>query len=206
MIGKSGDHGVLDEPGRGPGEALSTRSERGQVVPGVERPIGIHSGTRKSRGIDPKRDSVNKQVLFPYLNGEDLNSRPDQSPSRWVINFRDWPLDRKSAPVGYKGPVATDFLDCIKIVSEKIKPEGERNAVGVSARTRWWLHERARPDLYTTIEGMNRVLVTTQTSRTQMPALISNGAVISTKVVVFGNGSYASFALLLRVTFIESGP
>lgn len=41
-------------------------------------------------------------VLFPYLNGEDLNSRPDQSPSRWVINFHDWPLGRvgQTLPVG----------------------------------------------------------------------------------------------------------
>ena len=37
----------------------------------------------------------NKDVIFPYLNGEDLNSRPDQSPRRWVINFFDWPLDRE---------------------------------------------------------------------------------------------------------------
>jgi len=28
-------------------------------------------------------------VLFPYLNGEDLNSRPDASASRWVIDFTD---------------------------------------------------------------------------------------------------------------------
>ncbi len=46
----------------------------------------------------------NKDVLFPYLNGEDLNSRPDQSPSRWVINFFDWPLDRKTAPKDYEWP------------------------------------------------------------------------------------------------------
>ena len=39
-----------------------------------------------------EKDPRNKDVLFPYLNGEDLNSRPDQSPSRWVINFFDWPL------------------------------------------------------------------------------------------------------------------
>jgi hypothetical protein len=38
------------------------------------------------------KDPRNKDVLYPYLNGEDLNSRPDQSPSRWVINFHDWPL------------------------------------------------------------------------------------------------------------------
>ncbi len=36
----------------------------------------------------------NKDVLFPYLNAEDLNSRFDQSPSRWVINFHDWPLEK----------------------------------------------------------------------------------------------------------------
>ena len=42
------------------------------------------------------KDPRNKDVLFPYLNGEDLTSRPDQSPSRWVINFFDWPVDRTS--------------------------------------------------------------------------------------------------------------
>ena len=39
----------------------------------------------------------NNDVLRPYLNGEDFNSRPDQSASRWVINFYDWPLERSSA-------------------------------------------------------------------------------------------------------------
>ena len=42
-----------------------------------------------------RKNTHNKDVLFPYLNGERLlNSRPDQSPSRWIINFRDWPLER----------------------------------------------------------------------------------------------------------------
>ena len=65
----------------------------------------------------------NKDVLFPYLNGEDLNSRPDQSPSRWVINFFDWPLDRDSAPNDYEGPVAADYPDCLAIIEQKVKPE-----------------------------------------------------------------------------------
>ncbi|MCO5303457.1 MAG: hypothetical protein M9923_09640 [Phycicoccus sp.] len=34
-------------------------------------------------------DARNADVLFPYLNGEDLNSRPDASASRWVIDFRE---------------------------------------------------------------------------------------------------------------------
>ena len=39
-------------------------------------------------------DPRNVEVLFPYLNGEDLNSRPDSSASRWVIDFNDWPEER----------------------------------------------------------------------------------------------------------------
>ena len=39
-------------------------------------------------------DPRNAEVVQPYLVGEDLNSRPDGSPSRWVINFRDWPEER----------------------------------------------------------------------------------------------------------------
>ncbi len=58
------------------------------------------------------KDPRNRDVLFPYLNGEDLNSRPDQSPSRWVINFHDWPLERAEA-----------YPDCMAIVREKVKPE-----------------------------------------------------------------------------------
>jgi hypothetical protein len=41
-----------------------------------------------------QKDARNKDVLFLYLNGEDLNTRPEQSPSRWVINFFDWPEEK----------------------------------------------------------------------------------------------------------------
>ncbi len=40
------------------------------------------------------KDERNRQVLFPYLTGDDLSSSYDQSPSRWVINFFDYPLER----------------------------------------------------------------------------------------------------------------
>ncbi len=59
-----------------------------------------------------QKDPRNKDVLFPYLNGEDLNSRPDQSPSRWVINFFDWPEEK-----------AREYPECFRIVEEKVKPE-----------------------------------------------------------------------------------
>ncbi|MGI4744249.1 MAG: Eco57I restriction-modification methylase domain-containing protein [Janthinobacterium lividum] len=95
-------------------------------------------------------NSANANVIQPYLTGDDLNNRPDQSPSRWVINFRNWPLRRFEqtewnnldelvrqrvvnrlaegstepiAPPDYEFEVASDYPDCLSIVEEKVKPE-----------------------------------------------------------------------------------
>ena len=63
-----------------------------------------------------EKDSRNKDVLFTYLNGQDLNSNPDQFPSRWVINFHDWALDEEhDDPKKPKGrPYAADYPDMLK--------------------------------------------------------------------------------------------
>lgn len=94
-----------------------------------------------------EKDPKNKDVLFPYLNGDDLNNNPDQSPSRWVINFFDWPLQRmepdewekldekekeKTLKAGiyakpdYEGRVAVDYPDCLEILANLVKPERQR--------------------------------------------------------------------------------
>lgn len=111
------------------------------------------------------KDARNRDVLAPYLNGEDLNTRPDQSPSRWVINFKDWPLDRDHAPTNYKGPVAADYPDCLKIVEQRVKPERTRkkeNSDEYQLRyplyEKWWIYADKRPQLYSTIKEMQRVL------------------------------------------------
>ena len=40
-----------------------------------------------------KERAVNGQVVLPYLNGEDINSHPEQKASRWAIDFRNKSLD-----------------------------------------------------------------------------------------------------------------
>lgn len=131
------------------------------------------------------KDKRNKEVLFPYLNGEDLNSRPDQSPSRWVINFHDWPEER-----------AREYRDVFRIVEEQVKREREAKTYTPRASQFWWLYERARLELYDTIAGMQRVLVTAQTSRRWVPALLPTGTVFSHSTVVFAFDSFAAYALM----------
>ncbi len=142
------------------------------------------------------KDPKNKDVLFPYLNGEDLNSRPDQSPSRWVINFFDWPLDRDSAREDYDGQLAADYPDCLAIVEEKVKPDRLKNTFSKSAREKWWQYERARPELYRTIAGMDRVLVKSEVGNKLSFEFVPNNMVFSHMLVVFALTGDDSQAML----------
>jgi methylase of polypeptide subunit release factors len=69
------------------------------------------------------KNSRNREVLFPYLNGQELNARIDEPPERWIINFFDWSLDREPAEIEHHfRPVAADFAECLEIVAAKVKP------------------------------------------------------------------------------------
>ena len=41
-----------------------------------------------------EKDPRNRQAIFPYIGGEEVNTSPTHAHHRCVINFRDWPLRR----------------------------------------------------------------------------------------------------------------
>jgi len=161
------------------------------------------------------KDARNRDVLFPYLNGEDLNSRWDQSPSRRVINFRDWPLDREaegswagaseaqrkkwlqagSVPRDYPERVAADYPDCLAIVREKVKPERDRNNRKVY-RERWWHYAEKRPELYATIAGMERVLVVSLVTHHVCLGLVPASYVFAHRLALFPLPAMSQFAVM----------
>lgn len=90
---------------------------------------------QKMLDADPK----NSDVIFPYLNGSDLNSDPYQSPSRFVINFWDWSEER-----------AKTYLEPYERVLSLVKPIREK-LNRAKYRDRWWHYSEAVPNLYHTI-------------------------------------------------------
>lgn len=147
-------------------------------------------------------NSKNADVIFHYINGDDLNSRPDQSPSRWVINFQDWPLDRTAegrwseatedikklwlrsgrVPADYPDKVAADYPGALSIVHSTVKPERDLVKRDVY-RLRWWNYAERQRALYQGMSGMSQVLTTAQTSKyitvTRSPtSLVFSNAVI----------------------------
>ncbi|WP_167666603.1 Eco57I restriction-modification methylase domain-containing protein [Micromonospora narathiwatensis] len=128
-----------------------------------------------------QRDSA---VLFPYLNGEDLNSRPDCSASRWVIDF-----------TGYCVTCAARLRRPFDRIEQLVRPERMRNN-RAARRDRWWLFAESAPGLRRAIAKLDEVIAIAQTSATQMPAIVSSRQVFDQKLVVFANRTREVFALL----------
>jgi hypothetical protein len=133
------------------------------------------------------KNPKNKDVLFPYLNGDDLNNNPDQSPSRWVINFFDWPEEK-----------AREYPECYEIIERLVKPERQRWATDKNGNEivgeyalrkplpeKWWIYGEKRPALYRTIAPLERVLVVALISKTAGFAFLPKEMVFSNKVEVF---------------------
>ena len=127
-------------------------------------------------------DQRRRDVVVPYLNGDDLNSRPDCSASRWVIDFNDLPEEEAAR-------YAKPFLR----VFERVKPERERTRT--TARP-WWLFERPRPEMRKAIAGLDEVLVMARISKTVMPVRMPNDCIFNEKTCVFATDSFSDQAVL----------
>ncbi|MDP9389479.1 MAG: hypothetical protein M3Q48_16580 [Actinomycetota bacterium] len=129
-------------------------------------------------------DGRNAEVVKPYLNGADLNEDPEQRPSRWVINFFDWPLER-----------AQKYPACFEVVERLVKPERAR-VNRHTHRDKWWIFGDKRPALYATIASVNRVLAIALTSKTVLPAFEPTNQVFSHMCGVFVYDDDGHFGLL----------
>lgn len=130
------------------------------------------------------KDASNRDVLYPYLNGQDLNTDPRCAASRWVINFHDWPEDR-----------AKTYPDCYEQVHRLVKPERDQNK-RKARRARWWLYAERTPELVAAIAKLARVIAITRVSKTVMPVMVPTGQVIAETVVVFPTDDTTMLALL----------
>jgi hypothetical protein len=133
-----------------------------------------------------KRDDArNAEVLFPYLNGQDLNSSPSLEASRWVINFFDWSEEQ-----------ARDYPDCFRLVEERVKPARERLKNKPKEKQYWWRYERRGVELYQAVSGYERVLVIAATSKVVQPAFVPTGQVFSHALAVFSYDEVGDFGVL----------
>jgi len=111
-----------------------------------------------------EKDPKNQEVIFPYIGGEEVNTRPTHAHHRFVINF----FDRSEEECRQRWP------DLMAIVEAKVRPEREvqnRKAL----RERWWQYAEKRPGLHAAIAGLERVLVHAYVSKYMLFAFVPAG-------------------------------
>jgi hypothetical protein len=139
-----------------------------------------------------EKNPKNKDVLFSYLNGEDLNTNPNQSPSRWVINFFDWPEEK----------CRDEYPECFEIIERLVKPERQRKdekgnyVLRKPLPEKWWIYADKRPKLYRTIAQLKHVLVVARTSKTVAFSMVSRQQVFADALVVIAFDDYLHFSIL----------
>ncbi len=133
------------------------------------------------------RDPRNRECLFPYLNGEDLNSRPDQSPSRWVIQFDE----RDEAG-------ARSYPDLWRIVEQRVWPDRSTKDRKKYPRMvdEWWKHWNNRRDLYREISQLTSVFVRARVSEYHMLYRVPVEWIYSDQVIVFAFDDDYHFGIL----------
>ncbi len=131
-----------------------------------------------------RSDKRNDDVLFPLINGQELNNLPDQKPGRTIINFHNWALDKAQT---YKEPFA--------IVEEKVKPfratqNRERN------RDVWWVYAEHRPGLNRGIAGISRCFAAARTTKHLNFSACPTDRVFSDALYVFATDRWDLYAIV----------
>ncbi|GAA2109560.1 Eco57I restriction-modification methylase domain-containing protein [Streptomyces synnematoformans] len=118
-------------------------------------------------------DERYREVLFPYLNGQDINTHPEHRTDRWIINFRDWTQAK-----------AAEYPKAYEKVRREVKPERENNNRKVY-REYWWQFAEKQRAMVKGIESLDRCIVITLVSKAVMPVMVPTGPVFAHKLGVF---------------------
>ena len=131
-------------------------------------------------------DPRNRKAILPYIGAQEVNTSPTHAHHRYVINFGE----RSEEECRRRWP------DLLAIVEERVKPT--RMVDNRSAyRERWWQYAEKRKELYSAIDGLDRVLVTGAAAvMHHMISMVPSRLVYSHKLIVFPFDEMAPFAAL----------
>ncbi len=162
----------------------------------------------------------NRDVIFPYIGGEEVNTSPAHAHHRYVINFRDWPLRRADmgatwldadegtrrdwqrdgiVPLDYPEQVAADYPELLSIVEEHVRPTRLRlgeSAIDRVHKRRWWLYANDRPQLQQAVSSLDRVLVISEIGQHGAFAFLPSRMIFSHTLKVFSLDTYAALCAL----------
>jgi len=154
----------------GMGFTFDDGNEDASPLPEMERLIG--------------EDPRNGERIFPFLGGREVNESPVHAPRRHVIDFGDMTLEE-----------AQRWPALVRLVEEKVRPRREAGSKEVASWP-WWRFWRHRAELYSSIQGLPRVLVQARVSQMLATTWLPAGYVFSDQLIIFALPVDHALALL----------
>ncbi|WP_431885135.1 DNA methyltransferase [Micromonospora wenchangensis] len=137
----------LKAPDSSTAKALPLTPNKGRCFQG---PITVGDGfiisAEKAEALLAAKSAAYRDVVRPYLVGEDVADDPAQRPRRWVIDFAQRPLE-----------AAMKYPAALAVVRERVKPARDNNNRALY-RERWWQFGEARPGMRAALEGLPRYI------------------------------------------------
>jgi hypothetical protein len=131
------------------------------------------------------KNSSNRDCIFKYLGGEDINSSPLLDSDRYVIDFGQMTLEETEA-----------YPDLIEIVRERVKPYRD-SVTRAGWKTRWWQFAEVYPAMRAATARIDRCLVIARDPKhfcfSFQP---TKDRVLNEKLYVFVLSDFGSFAIL----------
>ncbi|WP_348774064.1 DNA methyltransferase [Micromonospora sp. WMMD1076] len=143
----SGITAELRPPELSTGDAPALPANKGRCFQGMT-PVGegfILSDV-EAKTLLVATDADYRDVVRPYLIGEDIADHPEQRPGRWIIDFGHRPLE-----------LAMKYPAAIKIVRERVKPVRETNRDRFR-RENWWRFGRPYTAVRDALSGLPRYI------------------------------------------------
>jgi hypothetical protein len=136
-----------------------------------------------------------KNLIFPYLGGEEINVSPRQEPRRYVINANTFENEEDLAQL----PALHS------IIKEKVKPERDQlnnNPNNRKLKKKWWGYHAERRAFYNKIKDLSGVFVNSQVGPHVAFATQPLGRIWGHTLNIFALDSMAAFACLNRARFV----
>ena len=145
---------------------------------GVASPL---AEMRRLIDVNPR----NREVIFPFIGGKEVNTSPTHAHHRYVINFGE----RSEAECRRHWP------DLMAIVEDRVKPTRLTDN-RATYRKYWWQYAEKRRELYVSLAGLEHVLVISRVGQQGALAFLPSRVVYADSVIVFPFHAYTAFCTL----------
>ena len=127
-------------------------------------------------------DPRNREVISPYIGGEEVNTSPTHTHHRYIIDFGE----RSEAECRRRWP------DPMTIVENRVKPTRMTDN-RATYRNRWWQYAEKRRELVVAISGLRQLLVISRVGHQAAVAFLPSRMVYAESLIVFPFQQLAPF-------------